>query len=183
MEAHQDRTAPALKSYVSALGIRQSQLANLWDVSRVQVGRIVNCKSGLSPKHALAFCREYGFPEDEFSRIYTTHADPLFFSKHGVDWKGPEPEGGVNAPKSKDVLRTVPVLGAVQAGIFSEAIEWPQNEHYGMNVPVDDGYPAHLRRYGLEVKGESMNKIFPNGSLVYVIDFWDLGRPPERGIL
>lgn len=181
MDANRDRIAPALKSYVAAIGLKQAELAHLWGITRIQVGRIVNCKSGFSPKHAKAFCREYGFPEDEFGRLYNIPADPLFFSKHGVDWKGERPTGSIVAPEGRDILRSVNVLGAVQAGIFTEAIEWPQSEHYGMTIPVDDGYPQHLKRYGLEVRGESMNRIFPAGSLVYVIDFWDLGRPPETG--
>ena len=78
-------------------------------------------------------------------------------------------------------MASIPVVGSVQAGIFSEALEWDASRRYNIQIPIDDGYPIELSRYALEVKGQSMNRVFSDGSLVSVIDFDVLGRPPETG--
>lgn len=181
MKKNPDRMAPALKSYISALGLRQADLAEIWGVGRIQVGRIVNCQSGFGSNHAKALCRYAGFPEEDFSRLYGVPADIFYFARHGVTWKGQKPPGNLSLPPSQLSLRRVPVVGFVQAGFFTEAIEWGFEDRYYVQIPTDDGYPPDLTRYGLEVRGNSMNRIFPDGSLVSVIDFSELGRAPETG--
>lgn len=57
------------------------------------------------------------------------------------------------------------VIGEVAAGIWREAIEWPQEDwltFYGradVTVPLD-------QRFGLRIVGESMNLLYPHGSIV-----------------
>lgn len=84
-------------------------------------------------------------------------------------------------PYRPEHLESVEVVGVVQAGLFTEALEWDAARRYSIKMPVNDGYPSALKRYALEVRGESMNRVFPDGSLVSVIDFDELGRPPETG--
>lgn len=84
-------------------------------------------------------------------------------------------------PHQPTNMAAIPVVGSVQAGVFSEAFEWDASRRYNIQIPIDDGYPIELNRYALEVKGQSMNRVFPDGSLVSVIDFDVLGRPPETG--
>ncbi|MBS1054796.1 LexA family protein [Gluconobacter kondonii] len=74
----------------------------------------------------------------------------------------------------------IEVRGDVQAGVWREAIEWPAVEWYAITVPLDVAF-AGLRRYGLIVKGDSMDKVFPDGSIVVVINLVDLGRMPQTG--
>ncbi|MBR0560072.1 LexA family protein [Neokomagataea anthophila] len=74
----------------------------------------------------------------------------------------------------------IEVRGDVQAGVWREAVEWPRADWYAITVPLDAAY-AGLHRYGLLVKGDSMNKVFPDGSVVVVINLSDLGRMPHTG--
>jgi len=74
----------------------------------------------------------------------------------------------------------IEVRGDVQAGAWREAIEWPQADWYAITVPLDVAF-AGLHRYGLLVKGDSMDKVFPDGSVVVVINLIDLGRMPQTG--
>ncbi|KXU99259.1 hypothetical protein AD929_15820 [Gluconobacter potus] len=74
----------------------------------------------------------------------------------------------------------IEVRGDVQAGVWREAIEWPQADWYAITVPIDTAYQG-FHRYGLKVCGQSMNKVFPEGSVVVVINFGDLGRLPKTG--
>ncbi|MBS1079131.1 LexA family protein [Gluconobacter kondonii] len=74
----------------------------------------------------------------------------------------------------------IEVRGDVQAGVWREAIEWPAVDWYAITVPIDTAYQG-FHRYGLKVCGQSMNKVFPEGSVVVVINFGDLGRLPKTG--
>ncbi|QQX91313.1 LexA family transcriptional regulator [Gluconobacter sphaericus] len=74
----------------------------------------------------------------------------------------------------------IEVRGDVQAGVWRDAMEWPRADWYAITVPLDAAY-AGLHRYGLLVKGDSMNKVFPDGSIVVVINLVDLGRMPMTG--
>jgi len=74
----------------------------------------------------------------------------------------------------------IEVRGDVQAGVWREAIEWPAVDWYAITVPIDAAYQG-FHRYGLKVCGQSMNKVFPEGSVVVVINFGDLGRLPKTG--
>lgn len=74
----------------------------------------------------------------------------------------------------------IEVRGDVQAGVWRDAMEWPVADWYAITVPLDSAY-AGLHRYGLLVKGDSMDRVFPDGSIVVVINFTDLGRMPQTG--
>lgn len=71
-------------------------------------------------------------------------------------------------------IKTINVVGHVQAGLWQEAAQWDSGDFYQIAAPYYEEYEKkHL--YGLEVKGESMNKVFPNGTCVICvpIDEWD----------
>lgn len=86
-----------------------------------------------------------------------------------------------NSPTVAPIHTTqIEVRGDVQAGVWREAIEWPAVDWYAITVPIDTAYQG-FHRYGLKVCGQSMNKVFPDGSVVVVINFGDLGRLPKTG--
>ena len=71
-------------------------------------------------------------------------------------------------------INTINVVGHVQAGLWQEAAQWDPCDFYQIATPNYQEYKKkHL--YGLEVKGESMNQVFPNGTCVVCvpIDEWD----------
>jgi len=72
------------------------------------------------------------------------------------------------------------VIGHVQAGFWAEALEWSEDDQYGIAVPP---HPLHgnLRQFGLEVRGPSMNRHFPDGSVVVCVPYDSLARMPEPG--
>lgn len=71
----------------------------------------------------------------------------------------------------------VRVLGHVQAGDWREAIEWPHEDQYVVGNP-----PFHEHRldpkFGLEVRGTSMNRVFPPGTIVLCVPFMYVDRNP-----
>lgn len=74
----------------------------------------------------------------------------------------------------------IPIKGSVQAGAWQSAVEWPPDEWEEISVPCDEAY-NRFPRYALQVRGNSVNKEFPDGSIVVVVRYSDLGRWPAPG--
>lgn len=72
------------------------------------------------------------------------------------------------------------VKGAVAAGIWKDAVEWPEEEW----VPYSGG--AHIdapmdRRFGLVVEGESMNEVYRPGTILDCVSTIGSGLYPQSG--
>jgi len=111
----------------------------------------------------------------------------LFYAERlniSVDWlltgKGEGPEGSADDPENTVQISSLPVVGAVQAGHWVEAVTWDQDDWYEISIPPDRRYPDQ-RRYGLEVRGPSMNELYPEGSVVICVPLVQLGREPRHG--
>jgi SOS-response transcriptional repressor LexA len=75
------------------------------------------------------------------------------------------------------------VKGSVAAGVWREAYEWPEDEWFSytggthVSAPVD-------RRFGLRVDGESMNEIYPPGTILDCLSIWESEMPePGRNVV
>lgn len=96
-------------------------------------------------------------------------------------------EGGRNndlRPKAAGMMpipiEAVYVKGFVQAGAWQEALEWPAIDWKAVYAPSDSRYPG-MERFALEVRGTSMDRVYPEGSVVIAIKLADLGREPQSG--
>lgn len=70
--------------------------------------------------------------------------------------------------------RAVQVRGVVQAGHFAEATEWPEEDRYEIALgDVDETAPL----FAVETRGPSMNRVYPEGTILICIDF---RRAPEK---
>lgn len=72
------------------------------------------------------------------------------------------------------------MIGAVQAGVWREALQWERDERYPVSVPIPSPF-AGRRVFGLEVRGPSMNDLYPHKSVVFCVSFIDLNREPRTG--
>ena len=81
-------------------------------------------------------------------------------------------------------LERVVVRGDVQGGAWREAIEWNEDDWYTVAVPRDERYP-NLPRFGLEVRGASMNQVFPEGTVLICIltEAIQDGVPPGKKVI
>lgn len=70
--------------------------------------------------------------------------------------------------------------GAVQAGVWKDALEWNQEKWYEAPVMVEEAFRG-LELFGLEVAGNSMNELYPPGSRVICVQYIHLGRNPRPG--
>lgn len=85
-----------------------------------------------------------------------------------------------NEPPQAVRLKKIQVRGAVQAGAWRESVEWPLDDWFSVTVPEDERYPT-ARVFGLQVRGSSMDRYYPEGTIVLAISFFDVGRPPQPG--
>lgn len=77
-------------------------------------------------------------------------------------------------------VETVKVVGAVQAGQWREAIEIPPNERVTLQLPPDKRFPG-VERQAFFVRGPSMNRIYPDGSIIVAVPCIPLGIEPQSG--
>lgn len=75
-------------------------------------------------------------------------------------------------------IENVMVRGVVQAGLWSPATEWEPDDWYPLAVPTDPRYPG-ARRFGLEVRGNSMNLVYPQGTVVIAVSFFEIDEQPR----
>ncbi len=82
------------------------------------------------------------------------------------------------APQTSE--EAVEVVGHVQAGDWQQAAQWEVDERYQEYVRPSAKYSG-FTRFGLEIRGNSMNQYYPDGSVIYCVRFFDLGRVPASG--
>lgn len=78
---------------------------------------------------------------------------------------------------------TIPVIGYVQAGLWQEARQWEVSDFKPIYMPTDERFNGK-RVYALEIRGNSMNLIYPAGSCVVCVsaeDYADVVGEIESG--
>ena len=68
--------------------------------------------------------------------------------------------------------QTIPVIGYVQAGLWQEARQWEVSDFKPIYMPTDEKFWGR-RVFALQVRGNSMNKIYPEGSCVICVSAED----------
>jgi transcriptional regulator with XRE-family HTH domain len=78
------------------------------------------------------------------------------------------------------VSRTMLVVGDIQAGVWRESVEWDHDEQYEVPITLPAGYPDFLIR-GYIVRGNSMNKLYPAGTLISIAGTVENRLKPKNG--
>lgn len=131
-----------------ARGWSQADLAEKIDVHWQTIHRIEKSKTRIMEKRERAIAEVFGVAPDD---LYVKDSP-----------------GG---------FRTVRVQQHVQAGYYAESNLWPDDEGYDVVVPADEELQP-FKLYGTEVRGPSMNRLYPEGTvLVYTSAFETLDKP------
>ncbi len=72
----------------------------------------------------------------------------------------------------------IQIHGSVQAGHWAEAVELQPYERETITIPRPDGHETY---FGLTVKGQSMNREYPEGTILICVPIWDYDHPIESG--
>lgn len=70
------------------------------------------------------------------------------------------------------------VSGAIEAGLFKEAVEWDREEWFPVDVPVPERFQGRAK--ALLVRGTSMNIDYPDGSIAIWVSMLDFRPPRDR---
>lgn len=79
---------------------------------------------------------------------------------------GEEPMSLGDRPLEPIGYQGVLVRGSVQAGMWKEAAEWPEDEWFREPMPPEDPRYPGISLYGLIVRGDSMNRVFTDGTVL-----------------
>jgi len=123
-------------------GLTQAQLAARCDVNRATVSKWENGKENPSA-HAAAIIA--GIGGITVTELLTGRPDK-------------------NAPAPMRVIR---VVAPVQAGAWREAVEWDYDDQFDIPLPAHPSMP-NVPPQGYRVTGTSMNRVYPDGTLVFV---------------
>lgn len=75
---------------------------------------------------------------------------------------------------------TVSVKGAVEAGQWNADAQWPVQEWYPIPMPIPERY-RKFKSFGLEVRGYSMDEVYPPGTTLLCVSLQELNREAESG--
>jgi repressor LexA len=143
------------------LGLKQHHLAEKTGLSIQQISRLELSQRKLSLQYIVQVAAALGVPQSELMPEAATSAAPT-------------------SQLTGAHLTRLMVVGAVQAGHYTEASEWDGGDQYPFYAQADDRYPG-VERFGLEVRGRSMDLIYPPGSIVICVRFFEIGEEPLPG--
>lgn len=81
---------------------------------------------------------------------------------------------------ARDTIRRVIVKGFVQAGYWAETWEWGDDDQYSVPVP-DDPALQPFTLFAAEARGPSMNKRYPDQTVLVFTDAVETGASLELG--
>ena len=150
-QAHIPSSMPALSQKIrqvrKRMRLNQTDFANLIGVTQPTISRWEDDSSQTTP-------------DFEFLAKISRHAgeDLIKFALDEDD----------HPYVQSDLNMTVPVVGALQAGAFIEAATWAPEQQFTIQVPTPKNWPGYTAE-GFVVKGTSMNRLFPEDSVVFAI--------------
>jgi len=83
-------------------------------------------------------------------------------------------------PSKSPLIAAVPIIGAVEAGVWKDAVSWPESDWIYTPIPIDDRFNG-LSRFGLQVRGASMDQVYQEGDIVIVTPMIELQEMPVSG--
>ena len=134
------------------LGLTQSELARRLDV-KPQAIQALEAGKVKRPRFIVPLAKELGVSPDFI-------------------------ETGTETPPA--TFRNVKVRGVVQAGAWSEVWEWDSDQWYDVPLPVEPGL-ASMNLFAVESRGPSMDKRYPEGTVLICSDVAQNGENVEVG--
>lgn len=147
-----------LKQRIRELGKTQMGLAAELGLARSGINAIINGTRRIASSEVPIIARYLEWPA---AKVLGLISDPSGFTP--------------NVDEDTRPLAGVRVIGQVEAGVFRDALELPYDEQFEIEVPVSATYRT-LPRAGLIVRGPSMNRVYPEGTILIVVSVIHLGE-------
>jgi SOS-response transcriptional repressor LexA len=157
-----------LQDRIKELGKTQAALGRLLGLSSASMTKMVSGDRRIAAREVPIVAQFLEWPESTLLRMIGE-----------TDAAGITPN---IAPGEMSVVK-IKVIGAVEAGVFKDALEYPPDKQFYIDALPDDRYRGVVRR-ALQVRGPSMNMLYPDGSCVIVVSVLDLGEgwTPRSGM-
>lgn len=91
-------------------------------------------------------------------------------------------DSGLYKELASSSVTGITVRGTVKAGLWAEALEWPEEDQYP--IPFDQNVFNDYSKdkvYALQVQGDSMDKEYKEGTYLYCVPAEFMGRKIETG--
>ncbi|QEX18526.1 hypothetical protein FRZ44_38330 [Hypericibacter terrae] len=150
--------ATRLKALRVEFGLSQKRLAEILGVKQPSITQAEKGKS-LEPRFVIDAARHFGVRPE---------------------WLRGDDDGPREAEAPTASVSSIAVIGHVQAGEWRAAYVWDRDQWYPIAIPPDRRYPR-VERLALEVRGDSMNKLYPPGSILVAVRYADIGKRPAAG--
>ena len=116
-----------------------------------------------------------GYPADRaqrYARFFRTTPEWLLYGRNTTDKAEPVSLG----PQ-------IAIMGVVAAGLWREVMEYPQSEWNTFTGAANVNAPLS-ERFGLRVEGESMDLLYPPGTILECVRYWgDYPVPNGRRVI
>lgn len=99
-----------------------------------------------------------------------------------LEGKGPADANGVETSVTENSVAGLPVFGSINAGVWKDTSIFEEDGEARMLPGLGAISFPHARHYYLEVIGDSMDKLFPDGSYVECVDFAESGLALQEGM-
>lgn len=90
------------------------------------------------------------------------------------------PVPGLGVEEEQPKIRKVIVAAYIQAGNWADTWEWDEQDQYPVFIPDDPMY-RHFKLYGAEARGPSMNKRYPEGTVLVFAAVEETKEEPIAG--
>lgn len=164
----------------------QDKLAELVGIERSAISKIERGENPLMQDRLGAFAKALGIQVRQLFELPPKIDNVVPFNAQilveGETNPGAISEGGETRTESEKEPLDVegPVIGAVQAGAWTEAYQYPKEEWEWMAVPRDDRFPG-IPQYLWKNVGRSMDRVCQDGGYWAGVLYDDLGQSPAYG--
>lgn len=127
-----------------------------------------------------AWARDSGVDKNSIYNFLNGHSqalDPRTYAKLARTAEVPAWKLSGDQPDAPSPT-SISVVGKIEAGAYVDAVEWDPSLWYEVDVPVPTRFRGKAK--ALEVRGNSMNLEYPEGSIVIWVDQLDF-RPARDG--
>lgn len=128
-------------------GKQRSELAELLDIGAPRITDIINGERNIKAEEIPRIARYFDVDPLVLLDVIAGEADPILLHE------------GSN--------KTAPLIGYVEAGVYGEATEIPYDDQTHHHIPT--AVQGFENVFALEVRGESMNQVFPHGSILFCV--------------
>lgn len=135
--------------------------------------------AGISPDFIRDMRRNGNFPKvDKLIKLANSLNISIDYFLNALNPKSSPPSLTLQNPFIS--LKIIYIKGNIEASQWIQKVEWPQSEWIIFPIPENPEF-KNAKSFALNIRDESMNLLYPKGSIIIAVNFSDLERAPKDG--